>query len=95
MSVKYQNFLTIENAAFCQKLAASENVDIVGINTDTKNTIICYRNGVNVPILNDNLQRVDNWVGGLIVYKILNQGEPIPEKLMSEYRKAKANEKLK
>ena len=89
-SVKYQNFLTDANLAFCQRLAASENVDIVAANTHTKDTVICYRNGVNVQITNENLQRIEDWVGGLIVYKILNQGEPITEKEMNLYRAAKA-----
>lgn len=93
-SVKYQNFLTADNLAFCQRLAAANNLDIVAANTHTKDTVICYRNGVNVQVTNENLQRVSDWVVGVIAYKILNQGYPVPEKEISIYRQAKA-EKLK
>lgn len=88
-SVKYQNFLTPDNLAFCQRLAAAENVDIVAAKTYTKDTIICYRNCVNVQITNENLQRINDWVGGVIAYKVLNQGEPVPAKEVNLYRQAK------
>jgi len=95
MSVKYSNLLTDENLRFAQKLASSENVDCVAINTYSKDTVVFYKNGVNIELIHSDLQRIENWVGGLIVYKILGQGQPIPEKQMSEYRQAKANTKFK
>ena len=95
MNIKHTNFLTPENLQFVQKLASAQNIDCVAVNTYSKDTVVFYQNGVNIEIVHKDLQRIENWAGGLIVYKILGQGQPIQEKQISEYRAAKANTKFK
>ena len=88
-SVKYQNFLTDENLRFCQKIAAEKGLDVVAVNVNTKNGVAFFKNKQNIYVADENLQLVPFWIGGKIVYTILNQGEPVPVKLINEYRQAK------
>jgi len=92
MKVKNHTFLTDENLAFIQRLASAENVDCVGIKNVQKNHVIFYKNGVNIEMIHESLQRVDNWIGGLIVYKIVGVGEQI-QMPTNEYRNSRIIQK--
>lgn len=83
-----QLFLTDDNAAFVQRFAAEQNLQAVGVKTDTKNHVAFYKNGINQTVQHENLELVPNWLGGIIVYKIINIGEQIvlPP---NEYRNSK------
>lgn len=92
-TVKYPQFLTDENLSFVQKLCAGIQMDAVCINIYTKDHVIFYLHGQNAEVAHNDLQQVE-WSDGLKVYKVLNHGEPIPIKNMSQYR-AEKMEKIK
>lgn len=85
-------FLTDENAAFVQRFEAEQNLQAVAVKTATKNHVIFYQHGINQTVQHENLEFVPNWLGGLIVYKIINIGEQIVLQ-PNEYRNSKIIQK--